>query len=568
MGAVYRATHLKLGRQVAIKVLLEQFGSQASFLVRFEREAKALASLGHPNIVSITDYGVSGDLPFLVMELLEGETLAARLKRAPFPPGQVLEIATQMLRALSFVHERGLVHRDLKPGNVFLQRLPGGGEQLKLLDFGLAKYTHTDPSWAEQSLTNAGEIVGTPSYISPEQIACEPTDARTDVYSMGVMLFEMLSGRLPFEGRPADQLKMHLAAPVPPLAHVCSNHGVSPALEALLQRAMAKQREQRFGDAAAMLQALEHLPQPWLWVDESNSSGISPAGTINSPVPIEIGRRVAQSLQPLHQRRSGLLLAVLGLCAAVAAAVLVLDRSARQASEGSLHAASHAAQEHAPAAQPSVPAAPAAPGTELEPAPEADVTAEAAGASAEEEPALAEEATPSAASAPGDEAAVLHDEPPKPAPTPKIEPKRQPARNPWLRNTPRELRTIRSAVNAGATGNDRTILALRAHTRANPDDPRARLLLAKLYLNRNWRADALSQYTIAYRTDPTARGATPMLSDLIDLSARGPVTSEAARLIREAYGSEAIAAIDQAINTRKKEPESVNRLKALRARIH
>jgi serine/threonine-protein kinase len=599
MGAVYRATHLKLGRPVAIKVLLEQFGQQASFLVRFEREAKALASLGHPHIVSITDYGICDGMPFLVMELLEGETLAARIKRAPFPPGQVLELAAQILRALSFVHERGLVHRDLKPGNVFLQRLPGGGEQLKLLDFGLAKYAQGDGAWVEQSLTNAGEIVGTPSYISPEQIACEPTDARTDVYSMGVLLFEMLSGRLPFEGRPADQLKMHLAAPVPPLAHLLPNHRVSPELELLLQRAMAKQREQRFQDAAEMLTALEHLPQPWLWASDEPHSGISPAGTMMSPVPVEIaGRRSRFAGSASRAVRKPVAWAAAGLAVCAAAALLITQQGWLRSQDGRAqrrHEPDNGQQqpprghEAAPAlaAQPSTlsvgsaqpnslaeQATAAAENAAMVTSAGSPATGSVAGATGEEAAALMVFENPEPPS--GDEAAVIHDERPKPAPqpapaptpTPRVEPKRVAARNPWTRGTPRELRSIRSGVMSGAVGTDRTILALRAYNRANADDARGRLLLAKLYLNRNWRADAFSQYLIAYRLDPSARGATGMLTDLIDLAARGPVTGDAARLIRDGYGHEAAAPLDRAIAARKNEPGSVARLRALRARIH
>jgi eukaryotic-like serine/threonine-protein kinase len=616
MGAVYRATHLRLGRQVAIKILLEQYGTQASFLVRFEREAKALASLGHPNIVSITDYGVADELPYLVMELLEGETLSARLRRAPFPPGQVLEFATQILRALSFVHERGLVHRDLKPGNVFLQRLPGGGETLKLLDFGLAKHTHADPSWVEQSLTNAGEIVGTPSYISPEQVACESADARTDVYSMGVMLFEMLSGRLPFEGRPADQLKMHLVAPIPTLSKVCPKTRVSPELEAFIQRAMAKQREDRFQDAAEMLSALEALEQPWLWADNNEpTSGIALSNAMLSPVPIEIdskgGSRRSPSRGSQHAGRGWFVGGALCLASAAFALALFTKDAPQRSSPRSAEATPSAGlAAEAEGDGQGVRAAPAlettpAPVEQAVPQPELVVTEAEAEAEAVAVPSEADEksgtvAAPSeaepnaepqdsdevaleemfeadlgvsgdnviAGAQTADEAAVIHDATPTPRPAPaRAEPRRSPAKNPWNKAIPRELRAIRSAVGSGAVGSERTIVALRNYNRTNGDDPRGHLLLARLYLNRNWRADALNQYTIAYRLDASARGASHMLNDLIELAAHGPVAGETGRLIREAYGPEAVGAIDRALVARKKDPESVARLRALRARL-
>jgi serine/threonine protein kinase len=620
MGAVYRATHLRLGRQVAIKVLLEQYGSQASFLVRFEREAKALASLRHPHIVSITDYGVAAGLPYLVMELLEGETLAARLRRAPFPPGQVLELSTQILRALSFVHERGLVHRDLKPGNIFLQRLPDGGEQLKLLDFGLAKYTHGDPEWVEQSLTNAGEIVGTPSYISPEQIACESADSRSDVYSMGVLLFEMLSGRLPFEGRPADQLKMHLVAPVPTLAQLCPGYRVSAELEAFLQRAMVKQREARFQDAAEMLNALDALPHPWLWADGSQpASGIALASTMLSPVPVEIGRNGApptRSLAPLGGRRGFWLsggLAVSGIALLSA----MFARDLLPASNSSADAASERQDPEPKAAAATIPTIvePSSPNAAVRLEPEATVPSspadpsansaatdeaqavlpetpnaapsaapdeaanEALGRATDIEPSPAATAEAPAVEAPApstsaeagevarDEPAIVHDPAPKaPAPS-RVEARRTPSKNPWARNVPRELRAIRAAVAAGAVGSERTLQTLRNYNRAYPDDARGHLLLARVYLNRSWRTDALNQYFLAYRTDASARGGSPMLQDLVDMVARSPGSSEAGRLLREAYGSEALATIDRTIIARKKDPDSVARLRALRSRL-
>jgi len=263
LGAVYRAKHVSLGKPVAIKVLHAQWGANEVLRGRFEREAKALAALKHPNIVAITDFGIAGNTPYLVMELLAGEALAQRLARGPIEPAAASVLALTLLRALAFVHRRGLVHRDLKPANVFLQQSADGRQCLKLLDFGLAKFTAESTKGADPTLTRTGDIMGTPAYMAPEQIAAQPMDARTDVYQVAVILFQMLAGRLPFEGEPAEQLRGHLAEPPPRLADARSDKRGSPALDAVLQRALAKSAEARFADAGEMLVALEALPQPW-----------------------------------------------------------------------------------------------------------------------------------------------------------------------------------------------------------------------------------------------------------------------------------------------------------------
>jgi hypothetical protein len=187
--------------------------------------------------------------------------LAQRLTRGAPAPGSASELARALLSALSFAHARGLLHRDIKPANVFLQRLPDGEERLKLVDFGLAKVASAAAGGIDASLTRTGAVLGTPAYMSPEQIAGDPVDARSDVYSAGVVLFELLAGRLPFVGEPADQLRSHLAAAAPSLASVCSERSFAPELEALLCRALAKAPAERFADAGAMLNALEIVPQ-------------------------------------------------------------------------------------------------------------------------------------------------------------------------------------------------------------------------------------------------------------------------------------------------------------------
>ena len=197
MGEVYRARDEVLGREIALKILPDHLRENRSALTRFGREAKAVAALSHPNIVAIHQFDTTGDTPYLVMELLEGQTLHARLGKSPLPWRKAIEIGIQIAEALAAAHSRAIVHRDLKPSNIFLT--PGG--QVKLLDFGLARDDQPREAGQDVStdvLTRSGTVVGTPSYMSPEQAAGETVDARTDLFSLGCILYEMLSGRSPF----------------------------------------------------------------------------------------------------------------------------------------------------------------------------------------------------------------------------------------------------------------------------------------------------------------------------------------------------------------------------------
>jgi serine/threonine-protein kinase len=199
MGEVYQARDTRLGRGVAIKVLTEAFAKDPERIARFEREAKVLASLNHSNIAALHGFEQSGDAHFLVMELVQGETLAERVARGPIPTEEALPIAQQIAEALEAAHEKGVVHRDLKPANVKIT--PEG--KVKVLDFGLAKAMESSPAYTNLSnsptlsvmATNAGMILGTAAYMSPEQARGENTDARSDVFSFGCVFYEMLPGR-------------------------------------------------------------------------------------------------------------------------------------------------------------------------------------------------------------------------------------------------------------------------------------------------------------------------------------------------------------------------------------
>lgn len=264
IAVVYRAEDVELSRAVAVKILQEAGHGHAELRARFEREAKVLAALSHPNIVSLVDYGVEDGRAYLVMELLRGRTLGELLDEADVLDSErALSIVQQVLRALDYAHGEGLLHRDLKPDNVFLQELPDTPDHVRLLDFGFAKFVTRERDDGP-ALTQAGRVFGTPRYMAPEQLTGSPVDARADLYSVAVILYEMLSGRRPFEGEVREVLKAKVIEDPPRFSAIAPDLEVHPALDAFFEKALALRREERFPDARSFLAALEAIPQPWV----------------------------------------------------------------------------------------------------------------------------------------------------------------------------------------------------------------------------------------------------------------------------------------------------------------
>ena len=264
VGAVYRATDLEAGRQVALK----QWRSgriDEQVRGRFLREATALDTLDHPGIVKVFGHGFTDGVPYVALEYLEGETLEALVSQGkPLDTALAFELARQALAAVAYAHKRDLVHRDLKPENIFIGRDGSGAPRVKILDYGLAKFMQPgqDPTKGA-ALTMTGMVMGTPLYMPPEQAAGSSVDLPVDVYALGCVLFEMLSGRPPFLGETnLELLSAHLRAPIPKLEAARPDVVVVPELQALLDRAMAKKQTERFPSAGAMLAALEAVPQP------------------------------------------------------------------------------------------------------------------------------------------------------------------------------------------------------------------------------------------------------------------------------------------------------------------
>ncbi|MCA9683928.1 MAG: serine/threonine protein kinase [Myxococcales bacterium] len=263
MGVIYRATDPN-GQVFAIKRLHAEVASSPELTLRFEREAQAQALMAHPNIAALHAVGVTPDGGmFFVMEYVPGPDLATALEHGRLQPARALDIAGQILSALHYAHQFGLVHRDLKPENILLAPANDGSgkDQVKLIDFGLVKMLNDVLGSQEcMRLTTKGVIFGTPEYMAPEQILGLEVDPRTDLYAVGILLFEMLTGSRPFESEEINLLwKAHLEAPVPTLQAVEPRLRLSPDLDDILHTLLAKEPAQRFASALAARRALASI---------------------------------------------------------------------------------------------------------------------------------------------------------------------------------------------------------------------------------------------------------------------------------------------------------------------
>jgi beta-lactam-binding protein with PASTA domain/predicted Ser/Thr protein kinase len=288
MANVYLAEDEELGRRVAIKILNDRHASDDSFVERFRREAKNAAGLSHPNIVSVYDRGEAEGTYYIAMEYLEGRSLKERIvAEGPLPISAAIEVTRQVLRAVGFAHRRGIVHRDIKPHNVLLaQDGPGDGEpRFKVTDFGISRT-------AASQMTEAGSIVGTAQYLSPEQARGAPVDQRSDIYSAGILLYELLTGKLPFTGETPLEIAMkHLSeVPKPPSA---LRPEVSADLDMIVLRALAKDPEDRFPSAEEMERELSRV---------AGGAGVT-AETAEAATAVLSGAGLAETAPTMISRR-------------------------------------------------------------------------------------------------------------------------------------------------------------------------------------------------------------------------------------------------------------------------
>jgi serine/threonine protein kinase len=258
MAQVYRGVHEFLGLPVAIKVLTSACAEVPSVVERFFREARASSAVRHENVVEINDFGESeSGRPFMVMELLEGEDLGVTLQReGPLPWDRARPILLQLLAALEAAHDRAVIHRDIKPENVFRISRMGNDDFVKVLDFGIAKVL-ADAGSQVQTLTLEGKVIGTPTYMAPEQCVGLPVDARSDLYAVGVLAYEMLTGRPPFDSEePAQLMFCHVHEDVPAMAMVAPGVRVERRTEQVIGRALRKHPKDRYRSAREFADAL------------------------------------------------------------------------------------------------------------------------------------------------------------------------------------------------------------------------------------------------------------------------------------------------------------------------
>src|SRR5262245_40191524 len=271
MGEVYRAKDTRLDRIVAVKILPSRFQNNSDLKQRFEREARAISSLTHPHICGLYDVGSQNGTEFLVMEFLEGETLAHRLSKGPLPTDQMLRYAIQIADALDKAHKQGIVHRDLKPGNIMLTK-----SGVKLLDFGLAKVIASSQAvpgvsqldTQQRDLTTEGTILGTIQYMSPEQLEGKDVDARTDIFAFGSVLYEMATGQKAFNGKSQASLMSSILKDEP--QSISQVQPLAPAaLDRVVKTCLAKDPDERWQNAHDLMKEL-------MWITESSSQIITP----------------------------------------------------------------------------------------------------------------------------------------------------------------------------------------------------------------------------------------------------------------------------------------------------
>ena len=264
MGIVYKVEHVRIGKLLAMKVLRGELSRNTELVRRFKREALTVSRLQSPNTVQVFDFGVSEGLTYLVMELVHGESLSQALQTAgPMSSARLGKIVIQVCTSLAEAHRKGIVHRDIKPDNIMLLAADSGADVAKVLDFGLAKLREAEGT---HEVTQRGMILGTPYYMAPEQIRGEPVDARTDVYSIGALMYRALTGYHPFSGAPMTVLSRHLSeAPIPPMERA-PRLGISPGMSRLVMRALSKKPSERF-------QRVEDLQREL--IEESRAAGSS-----------------------------------------------------------------------------------------------------------------------------------------------------------------------------------------------------------------------------------------------------------------------------------------------------
>ncbi len=288
MGAVYRAKHVKVGRTFAVKILHARLLEDNKIAQRFEREAELAGRLRHPNVIGVVDVGETPEgVRYMVMEFAEGRDLGVVLDEAPMKPERIIHLVRQLLEGLYHAHEQGLIHRDFKPENVIIETDMHGAEVPRIVDFGIAILREGGDSHdGEGRLTTNGLVLGTPHYMAPEQAVADPIDHRIDLFALGIVIYEMLCGKLPFDGTGAEVARANLLVDPPPISKRVPYLEVDPLLEAFARQLMAKKRDHRPATAKAARELLDLIDRD------------RPAAAAALGVPVQASSRVPAITQP------------------------------------------------------------------------------------------------------------------------------------------------------------------------------------------------------------------------------------------------------------------------------
>ena len=549
MGVVYRAERIPVGKLVAIKFLHRSVAKEAEFLTRFERETRVMSKLSHPNCVSVVDFGVWEDAPYLVMELVTGQTLRDILDDEPIAPQRALLLTRQIAAGLAHAHAQGVVHRDIKPANIMITAEPGTGEHLRVLDFGLARLRGN----VGRDATQANVVVGTPNYMAPEQtIGGGTIDARTDLYAVGVVLFEMITGERPFSADDTLQLLgMHRAAPVPRLADRIEHSIILPdGVQVIIDRLMAKAPAQRFQTAVELTEAIDAIIGPRISTeqkvvsprrDRAPDAGITGDAAVASTL-VDVGSAPTRRLldAPRAVPRVTPLL-VGGVLAAVlaGAAVWVVRRPVADEPGRALVTADAAAPGVLAAATPPLVPDAAMPDAAVPDAAMPDAAMPAAADEIEMDPMVADNPDPAGATSDAeDEAADA------PSTTEDAE-RRMPA-------TPVLAATVREAVMMLKAGRrDDAFASLRALWGKSPDSAYIPFLLGNIYNDRLWWSVAIDHYKVAIIKNGAYRGNAVLNRNVIRMLASPKTQRKATAFLSKTIGRSAVPYLRSAAKTEK-----------------
>jgi len=516
MGVVYRAERVGIERLVVVKFLHAILSDRAGAVDRFEREARAMARLNHPNCVTLTDFGLDEGAPYLVMEFVKGVTLADILDKGPIPPRRALHIIRQVLAGLAHAHACGILHRDLKPANVMVVDAVETDDFVKILDFGLAKLL--GPEEGQRDVTVAGIAIGTPGYMSPEQASGMPADKRSDIYNAGALLYHLVTGRKAFSGENVHSVLRQHREETPDLPHALTDGVVSVQLEEAILKAMAVDPTKRFATAEAMIAALRTTPD---WA----SLELPVVTMLNSSTSRASVTASASASAPKSSGGLGIFVvgALLGISAGAAGTYFYADRA--RATLGLAPS-----EKDPPALAKKDPPPP-----KKDPPPEKPVVAPTPDL-AQVPVAVAPEPTPpDLATHPAD----LADDPDDP--NDDVRPPRE--NQAVARPTPKvsSLAEVRALEKRGQI--DAAISGLYQLRHANPPPKQAAEIaasLGNLYFDRRWWSDALREYGFACKLDKARASDATLIRNTIRALGEAKTARRAHRLLVDDIGRAAI----------------------------